>query len=359
MFPAPPSSRTAHTPSPWPAIALAVLAMGGCGGRIDEAEARGTIVADTDRAAHDTDAPTAVRRLTGDDATHVRMRNVYFRLSDRIVLHVRRLTGEMRATTPGAPINFDDSRSFSIAIDSAEVGMSEAALSALLNEHVFAYRGAPLRRIRVTMENGNVVQSGVLRKAMSVPFTITSTVSAMPDGTIRLHPVKTRIMGIGARGLMQALDIELEDVIDVTKARGVTVRGNDLYLDPDSLLPPPRISGRVVAVRVEGRSLVQTFAQTRRSRAEQAAEGGDGRGNYMYYRGGTLRFGKLFMVDADMRIVDADTSDPFDFSLDRYNEQLVRGYSVTLPSLGLEVHMPDLADAATGGPKVAAAPRRP
>jgi hypothetical protein len=333
--------------------------MCGCGGRIDDAEARGTIVADGDRSTRDSDTPRAVRRLTGDDATRVRMRNVYFRLSDRIVLHVRRLTGEMRATTPGAPINFDDNRSFDIAIDSAEVGMSETALSALLNDHVFAYPGAPLRRIRVEMENGNVVQSGVLRKAMSVPFTITSTVSAMPDGQIRLRPVKTRIMGIGARGLMQALDIELEDVIDVSKAKGVTVRGNDLYLDPDSLLPPPRISGRVVAVRVEGRSLVQTFARDRPSRTAPIVEGGEARGNYMYYRGGTLRFGKLFMVDADMRIVDADTSDPFDFSLDRYNEQLVRGYSVTLPSLGLEVHMPDLADAAAGRTKVAAAPREP
>jgi hypothetical protein len=358
MFPASLSGHIARLPTPWPAVALAVLLVCACGGRIDEAEARGT-VAESDRVAPDSAVPAAVRRLTDGDATQVRMRNVYFHLSDQIVLHVRRLTGEMRATTAGGPINFDDNDSFSIAIDSAEVAMSEPALTALLNDHVFAYRDAPLRRIRVKMENGNVVQSGTLRKALNVPFTITSTVSAMPDGTIRLHPVKTRIMGIGARGLMQALDIELEDVIDVSKAKGVTVRGNDLYLDPDSLLPPPRISGRVVAVRVEGRSLVQTFAGGRRPRAEPAEDGGPSRGNYMYYRGGTLRFGKLFMVDADMRILDADTSDPFDFSLDRYNEQLVRGYSVTLPSLGLEVHMPDLADAARAGAKVASPARRP
>jgi hypothetical protein len=39
----------------------------------------------------------------------------------------------------------------------------------------------------------------------------------------------------------------------------------------------------------------------------------------MFYRGGTLKFGKLTMVDADLMIVDADQKDPFDFFLDAYN----------------------------------------
>jgi hypothetical protein len=36
--------------------------------------------------------------------------------------------------------------------------------------------------------------------------------------------------------------------------------------------------------------------------------------NYMYYRGGTLRFGRLTMSDTDMQLIDADPTDPLDFS---------------------------------------------
>jgi hypothetical protein len=62
----------------------------------------------------------------------------------------------------------------------------------------------------------------------------------------------------------------------------------------------------------------------------------------MYYRGGTLRFGKLMMLDADMLITDLDPADAFRFDLERYHPQLVAGYSKSLASGGLEVFMKDI-----------------
>ena len=59
----------------------------------------------------------------------------------------------------------------------------------------------------------------------------------------------------------------------------------------------------------------------------------------MFYKGGTLRFGKLMMLDAEMQIVDLRPSGFFGFSLDRYQEQLVAGYERTLPDMGLLVYM--------------------
>ena len=61
----------------------------------------------------------------------------------------------------------------------------------------------------------------------------------------------------------------------------------------------------------------------------------------MYYRGGVLRFGKLTMNDADMQLIDPDPADPFDFFQDRYNVQLVAGYSKNTPEHALKVYMPD------------------
>ena len=59
----------------------------------------------------------------------------------------------------------------------------------------------------------------------------------------------------------------------------------------------------------------------------------------MYYKGGTIHFGKLLMLDAQMQVVDLRPTRFFDFSLDRYKDQLVAGYERTLPDLGLEVYM--------------------
>jgi hypothetical protein len=59
----------------------------------------------------------------------------------------------------------------------------------------------------------------------------------------------------------------------------------------------------------------------------------------MFYRGGTLRFGKLLMLDADMQIVALRPAGFFGFDLDRYKQQLVAGYSKTLPDAGLLVYM--------------------
>ena len=66
--------------------------------------------------------------------------------------------------------------------------------------------------------------------------------------------------------------------------------------------------------------------------------------NYMYYRGGVLKFGKLTMEDTDLLLVDANQNNPFDFSPAEYNRQLVAGYSKNTPGHGLIVYMPDLSE---------------
>ena len=50
------------------------------------------------------------------------------------------------------------------------------------------------------------------------------------------------------------------------------------------------------------------------------------------------------MTDTDLELVDEDPSDPFDFSIDHWNDQLVAGYSKNTPTRGLKAHMPDYND---------------
>jgi hypothetical protein len=104
------------------------------------------------------------------------------------------------------------------------------------------------------------------------------------------------------------------------------------------ILPPPAIEGRVSAVRVAGDQVVMTFG----SGAPLGPIPDSTSQNYMFYRGGTLRFGKLLMLDADMQINDLDPTDPLKFNIDRYLDQLIAGYSKTTRSGGLNVFMRDI-----------------
>ncbi len=295
-------------------------------------------------------APPAVAEASTGSVTRAEFRNVDFHMTPDVVLDIHYLDGAMRSVVNGQPVVFDDKSSFVIQIDTARVGLTPANLGALMNRYVFRYKGAPLRDLRFEVKDGHLVQSGILHKVVNIPFEITASLSVTDEGRIRIHPTAMRIFGVDGKGLMKALGMQLQELLDLRRARGVTVEGNDLLLDPTRLLPPPAISGRVVAARVENGEVVQIFSResadgpTAKSAADSIAPLDSSATNYMRFRGGTLRFGKLFMVGADMQIIDSDQHDPFDFSIDEYNRQLVAGYSRNTLAGALKVYMPDLDD---------------
>jgi hypothetical protein len=277
--------------------------------------------------------------VAGDSSTRVEMRNVDYYVDPKIALRIRNLHGRMESRRGGA-IVFDDKTSFIIAIENAEVGLTGADLSVLLNKYVFGYKGAPLSNLRVSISGNQIVQKGTLRKVASLPFEIHATLSVTPTGQIRIHPVRTEILGLHVDRLMKGLGLSLEKIINLSKAKGASVDGSDIFLAPDQILPPPAIRGSVSEVRIEGDQIVMTFG---RGDAALSSPPSDPRvSNYMYYRGGTLRFGKLMMLDADMLITDLDPGDTFRFDLARYQPQLIAGYSKSLASGGLEVFMKDI-----------------
>ena len=293
------------------------------------------------------DSSSGALATSDSAATYAEMRSVDFRVGEGVALRIRHLVGAMQGRA--GVVDFDDKMSFTTWIDSAEVGLTGEDLSNLLNKHVFAYKGAPLKHLKVEMQGTELRQKGVLHKGIDIPFDIIAQVSVTPEGLLRLHPRRTRILGVNGDALMKALGLNLQKLIDLSKAQGVTVKKNDLFIDPARVLPPPVIKGRVVAVRVEGNELVQTYtipadapAAVLAAARRRPAIPDESQQHYMYFRGGKLHFGaKLLMTDAEMQVVDEQPADPFDFDLEHYQRQLVAGYSQTLPNMGLEVHMPD------------------
>ena len=279
----------------------------------------------------------ALSPQASDSTAGIDMRNVRLHVSDDAVLEISWLHGRLRSTRAGQIPVFDDPRSYVMELEDAELAIDAASLSALVN-HAFEYKGSSLSNLKVSFEQGQLVQRGTLKKGLSVPFTVRASVSVTPDGLMKIHPERVTTAGIPSTKLLALFGIELADIIKSRPDRGVVLRDNDMFLTPSKMLPPPETRGRLTNVLIRGDRLVQVFGRGLASRPRGA------RGNYIWFRGGTIRFGKLTMSDADLQLIDMDPRDPFDFFSARYNKQLVAGYSKNTPELGLRTYMPDYAD---------------
>ncbi len=283
--------------------------------------------------------PPARRADTG--STAVAMQGVDFHVAPAVVLHVRALRGELSSVRPGAPVDFDDLPSLVLEVATADAGITTADLGRLLNQYVFAYPDAPLIDLRVSAAGSALRLRGRLRKGGDIPFEILAAISATPAGEILVHPTAIRVAQVPAGPLLGLTGLTLERLIDLRGARGARAHGNDLYLDPERLTPPPQLRGHLSAARVDGDEVRLAFTDRGRA-APPTLYPPEPTGNWVYLRHGTVQIGRLLMADADLEIADARASDPFDFSLADYWRQLVASSVRVTPSGGLVVHAPDL-----------------
>ena len=268
----------------------------------------------------------------------VQMRNVRLHVDETTVLQIARLRGALVSTRSGHPPVFDDKHSFTVRIDSAQIALSMDSLTRLLNTYVFHYDGSPLKNLTVTADGQRLKLNGTVHKGVDLPFTIIADPSVDADGALRLRAHSIKTLGIPAKGLLTFFGVELENLVNLHGRTGMRVVEDTVVIAPSALVPPPRIEGRLQAVRVEPTRVVQIFGPGSLLPLKLPDRS---MRNYMYYRGGTLRFGKLTMSDADLALIDASQKDPFDFYQDRYERQLVAGYSKNTVAHGLKVYMPD------------------
>ena len=266
------------------------------------------------------------------------MRNVDYHVDASLILHIAYLRGRLEPTRPGTPATLDDPTSFVIAIDSARVRIGTDAIAELLNRYVFDYAGAPLRHLRIFVEGNRLRQKGRLN---GMPFNLLSEVTVMPTGELRLHSISIKAFGIPVKGVMGLLGMKLEKMLDLRQAKGVRAEQNDLFIAPTAIVPPPYLRGHLVAIELADSSMLQVFRPEHGPVPAALPRPDSSVTNFLYFRGGSLRFGQLTMTPADLFIKDADPSTPFDVYLAHYNEQLVAGFSRNTTSYGLITTMPD------------------
>ena len=270
----------------------------------------------------------------------VEMQNVDLHMSADVTLHIRYLRGRFSAAGGHDTPVLDDHSSYVVDVDSGAVAIDIASLNAVV-ARTLAGEASNVDNLKIAADDqGNLRQKGVIDKGVPIPFSLTTEISATPDGKLRVHSKSVKGFGISMKPLMKLFHIEMDDLLKVKPGHGVTVSGNDLILDPSTMMPPPSIRGAVTSAAVVGQSVVQTFGDGKVHHLSPPAISK----NFIYWRGGSLVFGKLTMAETDLELVDMDPKDPFDFSVEHWNEQLVAGYSKTTKTRGLKSHMPDYND---------------
>jgi hypothetical protein len=267
------------------------------------------------------------------DRVHAEMHNIVYHFTDAISVHIVDFEGELVPTEkPGIPI-FDDANSFLLSIHSAEISISTDALASALNDYVLASPDAPLKGIQIATEGNKLRIRGRLHAKGDVPFEAEGSLAVTAEGDIRVHTEKLKAAHVPIKGVMDLLGETVAKMIDNRKVQGLHAEKDDLILEASQLFPPPHIEARVNSIFIRGNEIVQRYGSGRQARRLS--------GNYMAYRGGQLRFGKLTMSDTDLTLIDMDPADPFDFYLDHYKDQLVAGYTKTTPSFGLRSYFRD------------------
>ena len=151
--------------------------------------------------------------------------------------------------------------------------------------------------LAVTIRDGRVEQKGKLHKGVWIPFSIEATVA--PDE--RPDPPAS---GRASRGRdSSGEDDELlrtraaTTSIKVRTGRGVTVRDNDLLLEPSHMMPAPESAGQGHVGAGRRRSSAPGDGRTA-CRTEAARRADSDAANYIWFHGSRIRFGRLTMTDA-------------------------------------------------------------
>jgi hypothetical protein len=280
-------------------------------------------------------AQSDARQGDSNAAVQTQMQNVRYHFTESATAYIKTLTGELRPAEGAEFPIFDNKDSFRLRIGYAEIDIAAADLASIFNSYVFARANSPLKGVSMSIENGHLNIKGKLHGVGTIPFETESTLSPTEDGKILLRTGKVKALHVPVKGIMNLFGVEIADLIKNGKLPGVEARGDDLVLDPSLVFPAPHMEGSVTGTRIEGNTIVLTFGD--KNRAVKARQ----TGNYMSFRGNRLRFGKLTMTDVDMILIDMDPTDPFDFFMDRYNDQIAAGYSKISSNSALRIYVRD------------------
>ncbi len=271
------------------------------------------------------------------NSPRVEMANVLFRYSPQLSIHVIRLRGQLLPTDGRSVPSFNDAASFVLATDAAEIRLTTAQLSGLMNSWLLSSPKAQLKNIQIGAEGDHLLIQGTMKKGVPVPFRAEGRPAISGDNRIRITIQHIKAAHLPVKGLMDALGMSMDDLVGQKGLKGMSVEGDSFLIDPQTAFPPPQIRARISSVQVAQGELVLTFGQGAPKTSHPPAK------NYIYLRGGSIKYGREEMSDADLLMIDSTPADPFDFYLNKYWCQMVAGHIRVTPDQALRIDVPDFA----------------
>jgi hypothetical protein len=277
----------------------------------------------------------AVATSSDSGPTTVYAHNLMLRKGPDFRIYVRWLRGQMVRTHPKVNPSFDDPESFFLDVNSGVIRANIGDISNFLNANGIA--NSPLKNVTLSGDGDQIKIRGTFHKMVPLPVELTGTISAAPNDKILMRVTKLSMLKIPLKGILGGLHVNLSQLFDPKGIPGIEVTGNDILFDTHTLLPPPRIRGKLTSVRVVNPDLEEVFgnAQDAEAKVEQWR-------NFLKLSEGTLDFGKLTMRHVDFIMIDLSNDAWFDLDLVHYQDQLVNGYTRMTPQAGLQIFMPDL-----------------
>jgi len=275
-------------------------------------------------------------KMSAAETTRVWMHNVMLNEKSGLNLRVRWLRGRMIPTHRGVPPSFDEPGSFALDIEAGVLGVSLTEVEHALNDSML--QGTPLQNVTLAANGRQQIKlTGTLHKAIALPIEMIADLGHTNDGRIHLHVEKLRVLKLPVKGMLEMLHVKAGDLI-ASGAKGIEVHGDDVYFDPQLILPEPQKRGTLTDVHIGKLGDVVSVYGSARPEVQQVRQWR----NFIELHGGTLGFGKIIMRNTDIVMIDTSNDAWFNFDLAHYQEQLVNGYTRMTPQAGLQIFMPDI-----------------
>ena len=281
---------------------------------------------------------------TGDGTqtpTQIYAHNLLLQQGPSIRIYIPWLRGQLVRRNPAQVPSLDLPDSFALEVQRGVMRVQMDDLSRFLNSGAVPH--APFSHVSFAEKNGLLVMHATIHemKVLPVPVELTGAMAAVGGNLVAFQVQKIHVLKMPIGGLLHGLDIKISDVFQ-SHASGITVRGNRVYFNAETLPPPPHIVGHITAVHMihnaQGLALETIYDHA----GDDTKEEEQWR-DFLKLTGGTLRFGRLTMHHVDLILIDEASKDPFfDLDLAHYQTQLVHGITRVTPEAGLEIFMPSL-----------------
>ena len=249
-------------------------------------------------------------------------------------VYVRWLRGEIVRVDRNINPSFDEPESFVLDVKNGVIHTNVGDLTNFLNDGLTSF---PLKNISLSGDGDQIKLRGTLHKIVPLPVELLGTIAVAGGNRIRLHVTQLSLLKIPFKALLGDFHLSVSSLFHPKAGSGIEVSGNDVFFEPEKLLPAPHIRGQLRSVRVVNPDVEEIYGNAQ----EDVARVAQWR-NFLQLNGGTIDFGKLTMHHVDLIMVDLSDDAWFDLDLAHYQEQLVNGYTRMTPQAGLQIFMPDL-----------------